>query len=593
MQLLRKLGLPLIVAAAAFSYAVATSPVPLSGASRSSTPTASGRSVGSPLQFTTPFLQAGTDARFPTGGNTPTDPQGFDLGDALQNQPVRRVITATGGEQPYSYTLTPNLDLPSFGTAVLPSLSPIGLLSGNVSAAGSFIRFNIILTDFLATQRTGVFFLRLFTAPTTFRFAQDRLPFAVQGTHYYTDLSTIGGVAPITYRVVPSSVVGNGTPTIAAGARLEDVGLSLSPDGILYGRPLVGGTIQFDVTATDASGATATGRGGARQLQSFALTVNASAQARSELATVQCAIRGSLATNGKDSFSYTGLLDSRAETPPSLAGSTLTLRIGQTSVSGTFNAKGKVKTTLPGNQNFTASLSSARLSVKLNNATLTDAIGARALNGKSTLNTIIGLELVSFRTSDALQFATQARGGKYSLNYALSKRGQALAGAFQVISVHGSDGLTGSPIQLALPLKGTTPKPSTQPDGDSWDTTFIAVPRFGIEGGKSNKDVYANATSATIRIGSGFSQQMSLTQKNVKLEFRATGKDAGVFRLQLNPMTCVNRLQTNTISEDDTGISPAIFTKDLTTFPLGLDFTGYSGESGKTMAPDRSAWSQR
>ena len=592
MQLLRKFGLPLIFATAAFSYAVATSP--LSTASRSTPASAHGRSVGSPLQFTTPFLLAGTDDRFPTGGNTTDDPQGFDLGDALQNQPVRRVITATGGEQPYSYAISPNLDLPSFGTAIIPSLSTIGLLSGNVAAVGSFIRFNIILTDFLATQRTGVFYLRLINAPTQFRFAQNRLPFAVQGTHYYADLATIGGVAPITYRVVASSVSGSGSPTVAAGARLEDVGLTLTPDGILYGRPLVGGTIRFDVTATDAAGTTATNRGGGRPLQSFSLTVNASTQARSEMATVQCAIKGSLLTTGKDSFSFSGILDSRAETPPSLAGSALTLRIGSTSVTGNFDAKGRVKTTLPGNQKFTASLSGSRLTIKLTNATLTDAVGARALSGKSTLNTIIGLELVSFRTSDALQFATLSRSGKYSMNYVLAKRGLPLAGAFQVISVHGSDGVTGDPIHLSLgTLKTKPPAGNPAPDGNSWDTTFIALPRFGIEGGKDVKTVFAGATSATIRIGDSFSQQLSLNQKNVKLEFRATGKDPGVFRLQLNPSNGIHRLQTNVISENDTGISPAIFTKDLTTFPLGLDFTGFSGESGKPMAPDRSSWQQR
>src|SRR5476651_1985555 len=84
-------ALPLCFAAAAFSFALATAIPP----SDSGSPNAAGRaavqsrSVGSPLRFTNPFLQAGTDPLFPAGGNTANGPNGFDLGDALQGQTIR------------------------------------------------------------------------------------------------------------------------------------------------------------------------------------------------------------------------------------------------------------------------------------------------------------------------------------------------------------------------------------------------------------------------------------------------------------------------------------------------------------------------
>jgi hypothetical protein len=616
LRFLRTFILPLVFASAAFTYALGTSgPSPSTGqADAGSRGGAQLRSVGSPLRFTTPFLLAGTDTLFPTGGNTPSDPQGFDLGDALQNQPIRRVITAAGGAQPYSYTLGPNLDPPRLGTVVLPSITPIGVITGNVSvaagtAANAFVRFNIVLTDFLATQRTGIFYLRMFNSPIQFRFAQDRLPLAQQGIHYYADLETVGGVPPITYRVVPGVSSNSTNPVLPAGAVLEDAGLSLSPDGIVYGRPIVNGTLNFSITATDATGATATSRAGTGGFQPFALTVETNAQARSELVTLACSIKGNQVTPGKDSFTYSGLLDTRAETPASLAGSPFVLRIGTTSVSGSFNAKGKVNTTLPGNLKLSASLNGSRLKIKLTNAALTSALRATGLSGKQTLNTLIGLELVSFRTSDFLKFASVAHAGKYSLRYGLGTVGVPMAGAFQVISVHGADGKSGNSINLDLssarattpktpktpkvPTGPKTPTPPPLPDADSWDVTFIAVPRIGIDGGSNGKAILTGASSATIRIGTTFSQQLTLTQKPVQLEFRATGKDPGVFRLDLNPKTFVHRLQTNFISEDDTGIPPAIVTKDLNVFPLGLDFSGYSGESAKTMAPNRTEWAQR
>src|SRR5207302_648922 len=111
--------------------------------------------------------------------------------------------------------------------------------------------------------RVGTFHLNFVNCPGTFRFAIDRLPTAQLGNHYYADLETINGVAPITYRVLPGSVSTAGK----AFTRLEDAGLTLSPDGILIGRPIVPGTLNFSIQATDATGAVALSRAGSGAAQ--------------------------------------------------------------------------------------------------------------------------------------------------------------------------------------------------------------------------------------------------------------------------------------------------------------------------------------
>ena len=232
---IRLFSLPLLFAAAAFSYALATSPATSAISSDAESRAAvQSRSVGSPLQFTNPFLLAGTDPLFPAGGNTPVGPNGYDLGDALQGQNIRRVISAAGGFQPYTFTLSPNLDAPRFGTATLPMLSTLGLVSGPVMAASNFLRFDVTLSDVISTQRRGVFFLKLLNAPAVFRFAQDRLPAIRQGDNFYTSLETLGGIPPITYTIV-GAVTSTSTAPILPGTKIEDAGLELSPDGILFG----------------------------------------------------------------------------------------------------------------------------------------------------------------------------------------------------------------------------------------------------------------------------------------------------------------------------------------------------------------------
>jgi hypothetical protein len=599
-NVLPKFIFALLGAAAGLTLALATS----DSSQSSIRATAAPRAVGTPLRFTNPFLLAGTDPAFPKGGNTSADPQGFDLGDACGTGPFTRVITAAGGYQPYTFVTQALFDKFNLGNnaapqSAIPPITPIGKLSGALSIPfGTVLRFNIVLTDFIATQRIGTFHINFVPCPGPFRFAIDRLPTAQLGNHFYADLETNNGVAPITYRVLPGSVntIGKSFPT------LEDAGLTLSPDGILIGRPVVSGALNFTIQATDATGAVALARSGTSANQAFALTVEANTQANSELISTQIALNGHTSGGGKDVFTLQGYLDPRNETVGTLAGSTLTLRIGPTAFSGTFNAKGKVSAVLPNKGKFSVSYqpsSGGRLKIKLSNVDLATPLGASAFANKTNRNLIVGLELVSFRTSDLLNVTTSVSSGKFALNYGLGRRGVPVSGGFQILSVFGKDGQTGGRTPLAkAPKPAPAPKPPKPPkvvgpDGSAWKVIFLAVPRVGIDGGKSATSVLDGGGSATVRIGQSFSQQVSLTKQNVKLEFKAGGKDPGVFRLFLNPKTFYHTLQTNVLAESDTAISPAINTKDLTVFPLGLDITGYSGQTGRVIAPNVDNWRGR
>jgi hypothetical protein len=182
------------------------------------------------------------------------------------------------------------------------------------------------------------------------------------------------------------------------------------------------------------------------------------------------------------------------------------------------------------------------------------------------------------------------------MQYRLGGAGSPQTGAFQILSVKGADGKTGTPISTSLSAPLSAPLAAAAapvaPDGDAWDVSFIAVPRIGIEGGKTPAASISANTSATVRIGQSFSQQVSLTKKAVILEFRG-GKAAGINRFRINPKTLINRLQVNTIAETETGILPAIVTKDLYVFPLGLDLTGFSGDTGRCIAPNGRRWTMR
>ncbi len=156
-----------------------------------------------------------------------------------QGIPYSQQFTTSGGTAPYTYayesgTLPPGL-----------SISATGLLSGTPTTLGSFT-FTIKSQD-STTISTGGVWLKLHTvtvvinAAPTIVVSPTALPGgAAVGSAYSTTITASGGTSPYTF---------------AVSAGTLPAGLTLSPGGGLSGTPTAGGTFNFTVRATDASGA--------------------------------------------------------------------------------------------------------------------------------------------------------------------------------------------------------------------------------------------------------------------------------------------------------------------------------------------------
>jgi len=598
-------------AALGFTLALATSPAAPVAADRAAN-SASPRSVVEPLRFTNPFLLAGTVAGadlflFPTGGATTTDPQGFDLGDVSPNSDITRYVNATGGYLPYRFAARALPDPLAGSNATVfnvPLRLPFGKLTTNIPAnAFGALRFSVLLTDFINTSRLGTFKMNVVNVgPDTLRFAQDRLPTAQQGRTYFTSLETVGGNGAVTFQIADGSVTVNG----AAIARLEDAGLSLSTDGTLFGRPTPSTDIKFTVLARDAAGHGAISRDATIPNQAFTITVEKGLPVSSEVSAVQCSARGSVLVDGttliaNDSLTYTGYVDPKSETAATLAGTTFTLRVGRAGsfnegvLSGEFDAKGKVRKAIAsstsnkkGQLNVALSPTSGRLTVKVSGVSLGAALGA---SGTGFANAtyqpfILGFEIGNYRTTEVLQAQTAVNGGHFSMNYALGKRGFSRAGACQVLSARGidskkTDGGTNWLIKLfGVPAQDTAAA-VTPPDKGK-------APAFAPP--TASATILAG-TSATIEIGD-YSQQITLALKSVRLEFKATSKDHGIYQVLFDPKKFVHRIQTNDLTTDDTGIPQAFSTKDPALLPVGMTIPNFIGQTGRVIVPDRGTWTQ-
>jgi hypothetical protein len=141
------------------------------------------------------------------------------------------------------------------------------------------------------------------------------------------------------------------------------------------------------------------------------------------------------------------------------------------------------------------------------------------------------------------------------------------------------------------------------PTGDRWIVRFYGVPGQDIAATTTTttttapaaptaSSVISSGTSVTIEIGD-FSQQVTVAKQSVRFGFKSTGTTPGIFRLLMDPVKFVHRIETNILSVDDTSIPAAITTKDSTVFPLRMSVTGFTGDSGRVIAPNRSRWQQQ
>ena len=604
---LKTFALAIFLAVLGFSYALATHSDSGGDASRAALPRqVAPRSVGTPLRFTNAFLPAGVDPAFPSGGNTATDPQGFDLGDAIVGAVVTRYLTVAGGGLPYTFETKPNFDFIATNPPV-PKL----LLNGKIqdafifgTAFNSSARFDAVVTDFVGTQLTGTFRINLFqpaSAPA-FRFAQDTLPLAQLGNPYFTNIETISPPAgQVTYSVNTGTVRLNGSPTLNAsgGTNLEDIGLTLTPDGLLFGRPsfmtaapsngvVTINTISFIVHATTDGVNSALSRNNQGPDQLFTLTVENNDQATSEVLAMNCMLKADSATANKDSFVYFGAFDPKGLTLDSLAGSPFILRIGDKPYTGNFDAKGRIKSSGSGKTdvlNVTVSPKNSTIQIKLSGTSLASAIKSTG----SSVPIVLNMEFKHYRTSDAILMSDRTAKTKHSLTYVLSGASQkSMAGGLQILNAHGQDKKF---------FDGTNGDPGV--DGTAWFVRWIGVPRYSIDAGAATAlprrdptagSMQTGTVDATIRIGDDVLGPVTATINSNRLRFKAKSTDPGIFELILDGQRLVHSVQTNPLSELDTSIPRAIDSKQRTIFKFGMDVTGFSGETGRVIAPNQFLW---
>jgi hypothetical protein len=158
-----------------------------------------------------------------------------DLSDATINVSYSRVLTASGGNEPYRWVLD-NGSLPPGIT-----LSQFGELTGTATSAGTF-NFVARVTDASNNSTTKPFTLIVKAAAPLTITTRD-LPKGSVGTSYSQQIGASGGQTPYTW-------------SIQSGSLPE--GLSISTTGILQGTPERAGTASFVIKLTDATNASVT-----------------------------------------------------------------------------------------------------------------------------------------------------------------------------------------------------------------------------------------------------------------------------------------------------------------------------------------------
>jgi hypothetical protein len=155
--------------------------------------------------------------------------------DATQNQAYTQILAASGGVQPYTWSISSG-NLP----AGLSLNATTGVISGTPTGSGSSA-FTVEATDSSSpTPETATESLTLdVNAAPPLGINTVALPEATQGTAYSAALDAGGGTSPVTWSVVSGAL---------------PAGLALDPDaGVISGTPTGTGTSYFTVQATDSS----------------------------------------------------------------------------------------------------------------------------------------------------------------------------------------------------------------------------------------------------------------------------------------------------------------------------------------------------
>lgn len=158
------------------------------------------------------------------------------LATGSRGTPYSATVSAVGGVAPYSYGIA---------SGALPTglaLSPTGQISGTPTAVGTFT-FQVRVTDSAtgAGPYSGVADVSMSIAAATLTVTPTALPDVLAGVPYSQQLTATGGQGGYAFAVTSGAL---------------PAGLTLTPAGLIAGRPTTAGTFAFTVTATDGFGNT-------------------------------------------------------------------------------------------------------------------------------------------------------------------------------------------------------------------------------------------------------------------------------------------------------------------------------------------------
>lgn len=180
-----------------------------------------------------------TELDLPIGGTA--------LADATVGQSISSTLNPSGGLPPYHFVVAAGSSLPPgiqliIADQNLPNfLQGATLLAGAPTTAGTYT-FDLILTD---SAVPAVSVRRTFTLNVSAIGIVLGTPrTAITGSAYSERFTAVGGTAPYTFTISPTSLTGPVLPT----------GLSLTSDGVITGTPTSTGTYNFLLRATDAVG---------------------------------------------------------------------------------------------------------------------------------------------------------------------------------------------------------------------------------------------------------------------------------------------------------------------------------------------------
>ncbi len=256
----------------------------------------------------------------------------FTLAQGAINVPYMQLLIASGGQQPYTWTITDPSDIPP-GLIVATD----GIISGTPTAVGVY-NFTAKVTD------SQIPTMAYDTAPFTITINQDLTLTAVPlanglvGSAYNSTFSAANGVPPYTYTVVTCQTCGS----LPDGLTLSTVQSmnGMANGATITGSPTTAGVYTFTVQATDAASETATANFTitvtGRLAGPYAVTFNGfdtSRPANSQAFYLVGELTASGDMNGMGNIN--GVIDQSGSSPTSSGG---------TAVNGTYN--------IPLNTNF-------------------------------------------------------------------------------------------------------------------------------------------------------------------------------------------------------------------------------------------------